>query len=261
MGKICFKRGILMKFNRLFVITLIASAIAACSTTQAPPKHPVQQVMMVTKTSYYNSIWFEHNSNIVKSDFDSIIALNADYLMNNPNAQIQVQGNASEVGDKEFNNKLATARAKAVVNKLISLGVNPNQIQQISFGATRPVFPSDKKGHSPQNRRVDIIYISGAPDAYCIDKLPTLVTEDDSVTFDHANIKQQQQEYKTVEGVDLINTSATAPIQIINDNSATTMPIIPTQVPPPPTSVVSPTSATPSNDASATTTVDALSTD
>lgn len=204
-----------MKLNHLLVIGILASSIAACSTDHPPVQPPVQEVITINVTSYYNSIWFDNNSSVVSSDFDSIMSLNADFLKSNPMSIIQVQGNASEIGTKEANQKLSIARAKSVASKLIALGVNPSQIQQVSFGAGKPTYPSDKKGHSPQNRRVDLVYISGAPISYYIDKVPVVSTENENTEFDPISVKEQKQKYKNS-----MPSNASAPVAN-NSNIAT----------------------------------------
>lgn len=183
-------------FKRVLLIGIVASTFAACSSNKPPkpaPQPPMQEVVTVTVTSYFNSIWFDHNSTKISDEYAPVLKINADYLNSNPLAMIQIQGNASEIGSKEHNQKLSLARAKAVTAKLISMGVNSKQIQEVSFGATKPTYPSDKKGHSPQNRRVDIIYISRAPVSYYIDQVPIVSTEDETVDFQPVSVKGQKQ--------------------------------------------------------------------
>lgn len=177
-----------MKIKHILAATLAATALVACSSVKEP-KPQVQEVITVTQTSYFNSVWFANNTAKVDGSFDAIIGLNADYLIANPMAQIQIQGYASEVGSKEHNQKLGLERANAVKKLFVAAGVNPNQIQVVSFGFSRLLFPESNKQHSPQNRRADIVYVSGAPLAYYIDTLPIVTTENESVTFDDRNIK------------------------------------------------------------------------
>ena len=219
----------MFNFKRVLIIGLVASTFAACSSNKPPkpaPHPPTQEVVTVTVTTYYNSVWFEHDDTKVSDDYTSIIKLNADYLIANPTAMIQLQGNASEAGSKWHNEKLATARAKSVAQQFISLGVNPKQIQQVSFGSTKPTYPSDKKGHSPQNRRVDIVYISGAPVSYYIDQVPLVSTEDESVDFIPASIKGQKHVTHTssapvVASPPVMVPTASAPVTATSNQAST----------------------------------------
>ncbi len=205
-----------MKFNHILALSLFVSAIAACSTTQQPVQPTIEEVITINETSYYNSIWFDQNSAKISEDYDSIIDLNANYLLSNPLAQIQIQGNSSEAGSSEHNKKLAAARAKAVKDRLIMAGVNQTQIQDISFGSAKPLF---KKPESNKNRRVDIIYISGAPSPYFIERLPVVATEDETVEFEPMNIKSQTQKIKHVSAS---STTVVASAPIVNITAPTT---------------------------------------
>jgi hypothetical protein len=217
-----------MNIKKMLIIGMLASSFAACSTDRPPVAPEVQEVVTVNVTSYYNSIWFDHDSAKVSDDFAAILKLNADYLNANPTALVQLQGNASEIGSKEHNQKLATGRSHAVAKQLENLGVNPKQIQEISFGAIKPTFPNDKKGHSPQNRRVDIVYISGAPISYHIEQLPIVSTEDETVDFEPISIKGQTQ---------ITHISSSSPISMLP-------PVINTKAPAD-VSASAPTAATP----------------
>ena len=105
---------------------------------------------------------------------------------------VQLQGNASEVGSKEYNYKLGLLRTHAVAKELVKLGVNPKQIQEVSFGSSKQVFAKDKQA----SQRVDIAYTSGAPISYYIEQLPIVSTEDETVEFESISIKPQPKHAK-----------------------------------------------------------------
>ena len=181
-----------MNIKKILIAGVIVSTIAACSGTKAPIVAPaMKEVISVNVTSYYNSVWFYHDSVRMNDDFSTILKLNADYLKANPISLVQLQGNASEAGAKEYNYKLGLDRAHTVAKELIKLGVNPKQIQEISFGSSYPPVTKDK--HSPESRRVDIVYTSGAPTSYFIEQLPIVSTEDETIQFESVSVKGQKQ--------------------------------------------------------------------
>jgi len=179
-----------MKLNHFIAIGLFVLGTVACSSDQPPTPAPAE-VITVTQTTYFNSIWFALNSAVIEQKFDPIIELNASYLRTDPSVQVQIQGNASTIGSEAHNQKLGLARAHAVANRLIALGVSPNQIQVISFGATRPVFTDNKSAQEKRNRRVDIIYINDAPRSYFIDKVPLITTNDEPIALDSDSVLQK----------------------------------------------------------------------
>ncbi len=181
-----------MNLKKILIVIALASSFAACSTTKPPVVQSVEEVVDVNVTSYYNSVWFDRNSTKVADSFDTVLDLNADYLKANPIALVQLQGNASEVGSKEYNYKLGLLRTHSVAKELVKLGVNPKQIQEISFGSSKQVSTKDKQS----SQRVDIVYTSGAPISYYIEQLPIVSTEDETVDFESISIKPQSKPAK-----------------------------------------------------------------
>ena len=64
------------------------------------------------------------------------------YMRNNPDAIIEIHGNADEVGNSEYNNKLADNRAANVKKVLIDAGIKANRLVLISKGEDRSVNPN-----------------------------------------------------------------------------------------------------------------------
>lgn len=61
------------------------------------------------------------------------------YMRNNPDAIIEIHGNADEVGNSEYNNKLAYNRAANVKKVLIDAGIKANRLVLISKGEDKSV--------------------------------------------------------------------------------------------------------------------------
>lgn len=103
-------------------------------------------------------IYFDYDrSEIHGADLDVLYA-HADYIKQNPNRRIRVEGHTDENGSREYNIGLGERRARAVANTLMSQGVSPQQIATVSYGKEKP----DSMGHSDQahrlNRRAVIVY-------------------------------------------------------------------------------------------------------
>lgn len=64
------------------------------------------------------------------------------YMRNNPDAIIEIHGNADEVGNSEYNNKLADNRAANVKKVLIDAGIKANRLVLISKGEDKSVNPN-----------------------------------------------------------------------------------------------------------------------
>ena len=78
------------------------------------------------------------------------------YLSENANTVIEISGHTDNIGDKEHNQELSTARAKAVADYLVSKGIEVKRITYKGYGSTRPIASNDTEEGKAQNRRVEI---------------------------------------------------------------------------------------------------------
>ncbi len=102
-------------------------------------------------------VYFNFDRSNIRKDQVSRIEGNAEYLRNNDQATIVVQGNCDERGTSEYNMALGERRAQSAKRYLINLGVNPDRITTISFGEEKPLnYGHDELAWS-QNRRDDFV--------------------------------------------------------------------------------------------------------
>lgn len=94
----------------------------------------VQKIKRVLAKSV---IWFDLNSAEPKLKPADILIQVADILKENPFQKILVTGHASRDGGKAKNEQLSAARAKAIVDRLVELGVQPSQIESRAEGVDR----------------------------------------------------------------------------------------------------------------------------
>ena len=75
----------------------------------------------------------------------------------NPDAILVLEGHTDSAGDKDYNVKLGERRVEAVKRYLaVDKGVPVYKIEEISFGADKPVVPNDSKQNREQNRAVTL---------------------------------------------------------------------------------------------------------
>ena len=124
------------------IINTTYSRIQVCDTTYSLNERVetsvkavvVQQIKKVMAKSV---IWFDLNSSKPNLKPADILIRVAEILKENPFQKILVTGHASRDGDKAKNEQLSAARAKAVVDMLIELGVKPEQIESRAEGVAR----------------------------------------------------------------------------------------------------------------------------
>ncbi|WP_354074364.1 OmpA family protein [Brevundimonas sp. 1080] len=71
-----------------------------------------------------------------------------------PTAHVLVSGYADTLGSREANKLLSLARARAVADRLVSLGVKPQSITLESCGEANLAKPTADEVSEPLNRRV-----------------------------------------------------------------------------------------------------------
>jgi len=83
----------------------------------------------------------------------------AEFLKNNPDIRIRIEGNCDERGTSEYNLALGERRADSAAKFLVSLGISPDRIETISYGEERPLALGHSEEAWAQNRRDDFVVI------------------------------------------------------------------------------------------------------
>jgi len=104
------------------------------------------------------SVYFEFDSFTVDEQYNRIVDMHANYLVNNPQQTIRLEGHADARGGSEYNLALGQRRSDAVARRLTLLGVRSSQIETISFGKERPKALGTTEADYAENRRADIVY-------------------------------------------------------------------------------------------------------
>ena len=103
-------------------------------------------------------IYFDFDTDAVKSEYASLIQAHASYLAQNRNRKVRLEGHADERGSREYNMALGQRRANAVRKATTALGVGNERIETISFGEDKPKSTGHDESSWAQNRRVEILY-------------------------------------------------------------------------------------------------------
>jgi peptidoglycan-associated lipoprotein len=103
-------------------------------------------------------IYFDFDRADLHEEGYMVVQAHADYMKNNPDCHVRVEGHTDESGSREYNIGLGERRANTVANALVSQGVSRHQISTVSFGKEKP----DVDGHGEEsarlNRRAVIVY-------------------------------------------------------------------------------------------------------
>lgn len=135
------------------------AAIQAEMTRLFDANYPPREQMGI---AYFNpaeamNVYFATDSDrltgVARADLDATAIALAGRARN-----IVAEGYADERGNREYNLRLATRRALAVRDYLVSRGVDRDQIRVAAFGIEQPVAECSNESCWRRNRRVTVVY-------------------------------------------------------------------------------------------------------
>ena len=103
-------------------------------------------------------VYFDFDRSAIKSSARKTIEMHAKYMSMNNASRVILEGHCDERGTVEYNLALGERRANSVKRVLIANGVNPDQIETVSFGEERPAMPGHDESAWSKNRRVEFKY-------------------------------------------------------------------------------------------------------
>jgi OOP family OmpA-OmpF porin len=102
-------------------------------------------------------IKFDVNKSTIKAESIGTINYVVTMLNENPGLRFTVEGHTDSDGDENHNLKLSEARAKAVMEKLIELGIAKDRLAFKGHGESKPMAGNDTPEGKAQNRRVEFV--------------------------------------------------------------------------------------------------------
>lgn len=108
-------------------------------------------------------VYFDFDSSDLSADDYQTLDAHAQFLMANARSRVALTGHTDERGTREYNMALGERRAKGVQTYLVSKGVQPTQLEAVSYGKEMPVNPGHDEAAWKENRRVEINYEAVPP--------------------------------------------------------------------------------------------------
>lgn len=97
---------------------------------------------------------FDTGSDLLRDSSNALLEQVASSLKGQPDLTIVVQGHTDSVGEDAANKVLSERRAKAVIQRLVSLGMTSSQLRAEGAGETQPIASNDTPEGRQRNRRV-----------------------------------------------------------------------------------------------------------
>ncbi|GHV72335.1 cell envelope biogenesis protein OmpA [Bacteroidia bacterium] len=136
----------------VFTSTLISSDQATIKQRKINLETTVSSI---TKGTAYplDNILFETNSYEMLQESRAVCDEFVDFLKENPDLPIEIQGHTDDIGDDASNLILSERRAQAVLEYLVLQGADRNKLTFKGFGKTQPLVPNTSEENRQRNRR------------------------------------------------------------------------------------------------------------
>ncbi|CAK7053763.1 MAG: Peptidoglycan-associated lipoprotein [Desulfovibrio sp.] len=105
-------------------------------------------------------IYFEYDKFELQAESRRVLARKAELLKQFPQIKVSIQGHCDERGTEEYNLALGERRARAAHEFLVYSGVNPTQVEMISYGKLQPAVMGSGESVWAQNRRDEFVVLN-----------------------------------------------------------------------------------------------------
>ena len=102
-------------------------------------------------------IYFDFDSFSILPEAQEILSNKAEWLQDNSDATVTIEGHCDERGTIEYNLALGDRRAESAKAYLVNLGIAESRLNTISYGEERPMDPSNNENAWGKNRRAHFI--------------------------------------------------------------------------------------------------------
>ena len=100
----------------------------------------------------FNSFELPHESKVVIDEF-------YDFLIENPNLKISIEGHTDNIGNDQDNLLLSEKRAESVYKALVEKGIPESRLNYKGFGESKPVASNNSEEGRQRNRRTEFVII------------------------------------------------------------------------------------------------------
>ncbi|MES0446512.1 MAG: peptidoglycan-associated lipoprotein Pal [Desulfobacterales bacterium] len=129
-----------------------AGAMAAAE--QAAAEEAARKAAMDARELFlYEDIYFEFDKSDLLAESQEVLRVKADFLKDNPDVLVIVEGHCDERGTNEYNLALGDRRASSAKAFLVNLGIAGSRLTSVSYGEERPADPGHDDEAWAKNRR------------------------------------------------------------------------------------------------------------
>lgn len=128
------------------------------AAAEAAKAEEMERARMAAMQMFMNEdIYFEFDSSLLLPMAREVLNRKADWLRENPDASVIIEGHCDERGTNAYNIALGDRRAESAKAYLTDLGIDDVRLTTISYGEERPVDPGHNEEAWAKNRRAHFV--------------------------------------------------------------------------------------------------------
>ena len=140
----------------MFSVSCQKKVVDASPEPVAEEKEEVAEEVVAYKVPdvvMQEDIYFDFDKSILSPSAQDNLLRKAEWLRENYDATVTIEGHCDERGTNEYNLALGDRRAESAKDFLSDLGIDPSRLSTISYGEERPVDPRHNEEAWAKNRR------------------------------------------------------------------------------------------------------------
>ena len=137
-----------MKKLYLGLLGVVMLALTSCMSKKTAVDHSPYRTIVTY------DITFDVNKADIRSESMTEIYRIKNLMDENPKLKYEVQGHTDSTGTPEANQILSEKRAKAIVGKLVELGIDEKRLTAVGKGQYAPIDDNSTEEGRAKNRRV-----------------------------------------------------------------------------------------------------------
>ncbi len=106
-----------------------------------------------------NGIRFDVNKATIRPESMGVINEIVQLMNQHPELKFSIEGHTDSDGTAELNQNLSESRAKAVMDRMIEMGITSNRLTSTGHGQSKPMADNNTPEGKAQNRRVEFVKI------------------------------------------------------------------------------------------------------
>jgi len=105
------------------------------------------------------AVYFDFDKYVIEPGSKDALQKNAQWLQENKDYNVRIEGNCDERGTNEYNMALGQRRADAAAKYLTDLGIARERVSTVSYGEEKPICTEQNEACWSKNRRDDFAVI------------------------------------------------------------------------------------------------------